>query len=125
MLGLPDPVKTRNLFLVKFAVKQGLMLLAKKLPFMALKISSPLMWIVGLFAEKFLYLLVDAGILILDIALMEKRVNLEEKDYKKAIYDAYVGAKKKVLTEEQKKELRQNVIDATRKFVRVKVRTSK
>lgn len=121
MLGLPEPVRTRNLFMVKFAVKSGLKLLIKLAPKMAFMFSGPIGWVIGFFAEKFIYFLVDYGILVLDIARMERRVELEEKDYKKAIYDAYIGSKKKVLTEEQKKELRAAVIDATRKFVRVKV----
>lgn len=121
MLGIPDPVRARNLFLVKFAVKTGLRLLATKIPMLKWAFTGPIGFILGFIFEKFIYFLVDYGILFLDIAIMNKRVELQEKDYKKAIYDAYIGSKKKVLTEEQKKQLRQAVIDATRKFVRVKL----
>lgn len=119
---LPEPVRARNLFFVKFAVKSGLSLLVKLFPKFAFAFTGPLGWIIGFFAEKFIYLLVDYGILALDLSLMEKNINLEESDYKKAIYEAYIGSKKKILTEDQKRELRNAVIETTRKFVRVKLR---
>jgi hypothetical protein len=117
VIGLPEPTRARNLFFVKFAVKQGLLLLAKQAPKLSFLFSGPIGWIIGYFSEKFLYFLVDQGILVINIALMHRRVELEESDYRKAIYDAYVGTKGKVISLDEKKKLRQAVIDTTRKFV--------
>lgn len=104
---------------MKFAVKSGLKLLSKQFSPLAFLFTGPIGFVVGYFAEKFLYFLVDQAILIIDIKLMERRVELQEKDYRKAIYDAYIGAKGKVLSEEEKQKLRQAVLDATHKFVRI------
>lgn len=65
--------------------------------------------------------MISTGILLIDIERMSKTVDIEEKEYRDAIEKAYINTKGKVVSEEDKKRLRQLVIDATRKFVRVRV----
>lgn len=108
-----------QLFVVKYAVGLAFRLLAKKSRFL---FTGPIGWVLSTFAEMFLGFAIAQKILFIDLRRMSQQVNLEEKEYIDAIKKAYFEANKEALTDEEKDRLRQLVIDATRRFVRVRTR---
>lgn len=109
-----------QLFVVELAVELAFKRLAQKA---ALIFSGPIGWILSHFAKRFLGHMIATGILMIDLERMSKSVDVEEKEYKDAIKKAYVNTKGKTVSEADKKRLRQLVIDATRKFVRVRTQS--
>lgn len=107
----------RELFIVQLAVRVTFKSLAKHSKFL---FTGPIGWVLSELAQRLLGYMVAQGILLIDLYRMSRSVDIEEKDYRNAIYKAYVASKGKVLTDEEKKALRHAVIDATRKFVRVR-----
>lgn len=110
-----------QLFIVELAVELAFKRLATKAAFL---FAGPIGWILSHFAKRFLGHMISTGILYLDLAQMSRQVDIEEKEYKDAITKAYINTKDKVVSDEDKAKLRKLVIDATRKFVRVRVKTN-
>lgn len=109
-----------QLFVVSLAVDLVFKELAKR---SALIFSGPVGWILSKFAERLLGHMITEGILYLDLAMMARRVDREELDYRKAILEAYEKTKGKAVSDEEKARLRKLVIDATRAFVRVRAQS--
>lgn len=108
-----------QLFVVKYAVALAFRMLAEKSKFL---FTGPIGWVLSTFAERFLGFAISQGILFIDLRRLAQQVDIEEKEYVDVIKQAYFQAEPEALTDEEKNHLRQLVIDATRKFVRVRTR---
>lgn len=113
-----NPSTASQLFVIELAVELVFKRLAVKAAFL---FSGPIGWFLSYFAKRILGHMISTGVLMIDLRQMSKQVDVEEEEYRDAIKKAYVNTKGKVVSEEDKKRLRQLVIDATRKFVRVRV----
>ena len=106
---------------VRVIAKQGLRALATKLPGLSFLFVGPLGPISAFFMEKLLMFLVERTALGVSIVLVTLETDSERRLYEKAVSTALESIKqKKLLTTEQEEKLEQDIIDATREFVRLR-----
>ena len=78
--------------------------------------GGPIGFVISYFAEKFLGMLVETGILVIDFGIMSAKVAMERDEYADFAGKAYEKALKKVYSESEKEEIRQEYLAALRKF---------
>lgn len=105
-------------FIVRLAVELGFTALKLEFPPLAGFISA-FQPILGFFARKYLGFLTDKGITLIDLTEDSIEIGRQKSEYKDAIEKAYANAAAKKYTEEEKNAIRQQYLDAIRKFVRV------
>lgn len=108
----------KDLFVVELAVKLGFELLKKQLPSWIGKtiLGGPIGFILTHFAQKFLGMLVEQGILLVDFGIISAKVAMENEEYAKFAKEAYDRAKKRVYSEEEKQSIREEYLKALSKF---------
>ena len=112
-------IKVADSFIVKLAVELGLKKLAVLFPPAAFLFTGCLGDVVGHFAGKFIGFLADQGILVIDLGADAIKVAFERREYREAAIAAYKKARARVYTEEEKRAIRKQYLDAIRKYVSV------
>lgn len=102
----------KNSFVVEYAVH---LLIA------SMNISGPFAALIAYLAKTILGELLDRGIIELDIQIDKLKEGLKSDQWKDAIEKAYAKASSKVYTEEEKNAIRQEYLDAIRKYAYIRV----
>lgn len=107
-----------NLFIVKFVTELGFAVLKRKASSWvgSYILGGPIGFVLSYFAEKYLGLLVQEGILQIDLGLYAAKVGMERDEYKKFAEKAYEKASKKVYSEDEKQKIREEYLAALRNF---------
>lgn len=102
-------------------MRQGLGALAAKIPGLALFCTGALSFIGGFFLKKIVTLLIDKTILGISIAIAGAQIETEKDDYESAVKNAYDQMRSnKRLTQKQKDDLDQAVLEAAKKFIHIR-----
>jgi hypothetical protein len=111
----------KNLFVVKLAVRLGFEFLKKSAPSWvgSFLLGGPLGMVLTVFAEWFLGMLINEGVLAVDFGLISANVAIELDEYKAFAKEAYEKSTKKVYSEEEKHKIRDEYLDALRKFASI------
>ena len=112
----------KDLFVVKFAIESGFGLLKKKLPGFLAKyvLGGPLGYLLSTAGEMFLGFLVSQGIIVIDFGLIGASEAIKLSDYREFAKAAYEKASRKVLSESEKINIRNEYLRALREFGAVK-----
>lgn len=107
-----------NLFIVKFVTELGFAVMRRKASSWlgAYILGGPVGFVLSFFAEKYLGLLIEEGILQIDLGLYAAKVGMEKEDYREFAEKAYKKASKKVYSEDEKQKIREEYLAALRKF---------
>lgn len=108
----------KDLFVVKLGVKLGIEALKRSAPWWIGKfvLSGPLGFVISFFGEKFLGLLVERAIIQIDIGINGIKEAMSLEEYRQFAKETYERASAKVYTEEEKKVIRQQYLDALSRF---------
>lgn len=108
----------KDLFVVQFAAELILQKLKVAMPGASwlFEILGPI-W--NFFATRWLGYAIEMGVLVIDLTNDSIDIALEQEAWKDAAAKAYKKATAKVYTEEEKRAIRQQYLDALRKWARV------
>ena len=116
----------KNLFIVELVTRLGFEFIKKKSPTWVAKFifSGPIGYLLSQIVNKYMEMLIQEGILLIDLGLMARRVGLDEEKYKKFIEKTYLKLKKGNLSEDEKEKIRQDYRDTLSDFAIIGVRKS-
>lgn len=111
----------QTLFGVKLIIRQGLNALAVEAPYLSFLFTGVSGDILAFFGEKALMFLVEKTALKASEILFTLETEAEKKAYNEAVNQVAEKIKSKaILTDKQKQELEDAVIDATRDFINLR-----
>lgn len=107
-----------DFYAVKLAVKAGFHLIIKKVPALSFLFAGPIGVVLGILFGQVLNVLVELGIVAIDVFMIAKKVKLQEKDFVEVLGKALKTIDKKVYSEEEKQKYRNEIGAVFERFAR-------